>query len=88
MEFMGSYPAAIEGEGLAGVQGRAFYDLVKQLRSDQGELTIRTDEDSSNVLVEQKARKYKFPVNDPRVVSEILHVPGFRYHLLVRRFSP
>jgi DNA polymerase-3 subunit beta len=65
LEFMGSYPATIEGEGLAGVQGRAFYDLVKQLRSDQGELTIRTDDDSSNVLVEQKARKYKFPVNDP-----------------------
>lgn len=65
LEFKGSYPATIEGEGLAGVQGRAFYDLVKQLRSDQGELTIRTDEGSSNVLVEQKARKYKFPVNDP-----------------------
>jgi DNA polymerase-3 subunit beta len=62
---MGSYPAALEGEGLAGVQGRAFYDLVKQLRSDQGELTIRTDESDQNVLVEQKARKYKFPVNDP-----------------------
>jgi DNA polymerase-3 subunit beta len=65
LEFMGSYPAALEGEGLAGVQGRAFYDLVKQLRSDQGELTIRTDESDQNVLVEQKARKYKFPVNDP-----------------------
>ncbi len=35
LEFRGSYPATIEGEGLAGVQGRAFYDLVKQLRSDQ-----------------------------------------------------
>ncbi len=65
LEFRGSYPISVEEEGLAGVQGRAFYDLVKQLRSDQGELTIRTDEDSSNILVEQKARKYKFPVNDP-----------------------
>ncbi|MDD3310494.1 DNA polymerase III subunit beta [Pseudodesulfovibrio sp.] len=65
LEFKGSYPASIENDGLAGVQGRAFYDLVKQLRSDQGELTIRTDDESANVLVEQKARKYKFPVNDP-----------------------
>jgi DNA polymerase-3 subunit beta len=65
LEFMGSYPATIEADGLAGVQGRAFYDLVKQLRSDQGELTFSTDEAKQNVLVEQKARKYKFPVNDP-----------------------
>ena len=65
LEFRGAYPASIEGEGLAGVQGRAFYDLVKQLRSKQGELTIRTDDDSANVVVEQGARKYKFPVNDP-----------------------
>jgi len=65
LEFRGAYPASIEGEGLAGVQGRAFYDLVKQLRSKQGELTIRTDDDSANVIVEQGARKYKFPVNDP-----------------------
>ncbi|WP_419786228.1 DNA polymerase III subunit beta [Pseudodesulfovibrio sp.] len=65
LEFKGSYPASIDEDGLAGVQGRAFYDLVKQLRNDQGELTIHTDEGSANVLVEQKARKYKFPVNDP-----------------------
>jgi len=75
LEFMGSYPATIEGEGLAGVQGRAFYDLVKQLRSDQGELTIRTDDDSSNVLVEQKARKYKFPVNDPEWFQKFSSFP-------------
>lgn len=75
LEFMGSYPASIESEGLAGVQGRAFYDLVKQLRSDQGELTIRTDEGSANVIVEQKARKYKFPVNDPEWFQKFSSFP-------------
>ncbi len=75
LEFMGSYPATIEGDGLAGVQGRAFYDLVKQLRSDQGELTFRTDEANQNVLVEQKARKYKFPVNDPEWFQKFSSFP-------------
>ncbi|MEF2229689.1 MAG: DNA polymerase III subunit beta [Pseudodesulfovibrio sp.] len=75
LEFKGSYPASIEKEGLAGVQGRAFYDLVKQLRSEQGELTIRTDDESANVLVEQKARKYKFPVNDPEWFQKFSSFP-------------
>lgn len=65
LEFLGSYPAEITEDGLAGVQGRAFYDLVRQLRGDQGELVIKTDGENQNVLVEQGSRKYKFPVNDP-----------------------
>lgn len=65
LEFMGAYQAEITDEGLAGVQGRAFYDLVRQLRSNQGELVIKTDGENQNLLVEQKSRKYKFPVNDP-----------------------
>lgn len=75
LEFTGSYPASIQEEGLAGVQGRAFYDLVKQLKSDQGELTISTDEKSHNVLVEQKAKKYKFPVNDPEWFQKFSSFP-------------
>jgi len=75
LEFMGSYPASIEKDGLAGVQGRAFYDLVKQLRNDQGELTLSTDEAGQNVLVEQRARKYKFPVNDPEWFQKFSNFP-------------
>ncbi|MEF2146540.1 MAG: DNA polymerase III subunit beta [Desulfovibrionaceae bacterium] len=62
LEFCGSYPAQIQEEGLAGIQGRAFYELVRKLPS--GELVIKTDPDKQNVLVEQGARKYKLPVND------------------------
>jgi DNA polymerase-3 subunit beta len=62
LEFCGSYPAQIQEEGLAGIQGRAFYELVRKLPS--GELIIKTDADKQNVLVEQGARKYKLPVND------------------------
>ncbi|MFH1913333.1 MAG: DNA polymerase III subunit beta [Pseudomonadota bacterium] len=75
LEFMGSYPAAIEQDGLAGVQGRAFYDLVKQLRNDQGELALSTDGAGQNVLVEQRARKYKFPVNDPEWFQKFSSFP-------------
>lgn len=63
LEFCGSYKAEIVEEGLAGVQGRAFYDLVRKLPS--GQIAIRTDEATKNVVIEQGSRKYKLPVNDP-----------------------
>lgn len=63
LEFRGSYKAEIVEEGLAGVQGRAFYDLVRKLPS--GEIAIRTDENTKNAVIEQGSRKYKLPVNDP-----------------------
>ncbi|EMG38191.1 DNA polymerase III, beta subunit [Desulfocurvibacter africanus PCS] len=63
LEFCGSYKAEIVQEGLAGVQGRAFYDLMRKLPS--GQITIRTDEATKNAIIEQGSRKYKLPVNDP-----------------------
>lgn len=63
LEFCGTYPALIEQEGLAGIQGRAFYDLMRKLPS--GEVVIKADPDGKNVLIEQGSRKYKLPVNDP-----------------------
>jgi DNA polymerase-3 subunit beta len=64
LEFSGSYPAVIQEEGLAGVQGRAFYDLVRKLPAG-AEITLKTDAEKQNLLVEQGARKYKLPLNDP-----------------------
>ncbi len=63
LEFCGAYPALIEEEGLAGIQGRSFYDLIRRLPS--GEILIKSDTDGQNVLIEQGSRKYKLPVNDP-----------------------
>jgi len=63
LEFCGNYKAEIVEEGLAGVQGRAFYDLMRKLPA--GEITIRTDETTKNAVIEQGSRKYKLPVNDP-----------------------
>ncbi|WP_243544507.1 DNA polymerase III subunit beta [Pseudodesulfovibrio tunisiensis] len=62
LEFRGTYPAEITNEGLAGVSGRAFYDLVKQLKGNQGELTLALEGDT--LQVKQQSRSYKFPVND------------------------
>ncbi len=63
LEFCGAYPAQIEREGLAGVQGRSFYDLVSKLPA--GEIAITAEPGKQQVLVEQGSRKYKLPANDP-----------------------
>jgi len=62
VEFTGQYTASITQEGLIGVQGRAFVDLVRQLPG--GQLTLALDDQSGNLLLEHGRRKYKLPVND------------------------
>lgn len=64
IEFTGEYTALrVEEEGLAGVQGRAFVDLVSRLPG--GEIRLNLEKGSGNLLIEQGRRKYKLPVNDP-----------------------
>jgi DNA polymerase-3 subunit beta len=62
IEFTGKYSASVMEEGLIGVQGRAFVDLVRQL--PDGKITLTLDGQSGNLLLEQGRRKYKLPVND------------------------
>ncbi len=62
IEFCGTYPAQIEENGLIGVHGRAFVDLIRQLPN--GPLHLQLDESSKVLLIEQGKRKYKLPVND------------------------
>ena len=62
IEFTGQYTASVVQEGLVGVQGRAFVDLVRQLPG--GQITLTLDDKSGNLLLEQGRRKYKLPVND------------------------
>lgn len=61
IEFTGRYPAEVMEEGLIGVQGRAFVELVRRL--PQGPLNLTLDERSGNLLLEQGRRSYKFPVS-------------------------
>ena len=63
IEFTGQYPAQVMEEGLIGVQGRAFVDLIRQLPA--GEIRMTLDGASGNLLLEQGRRSYKLPVNGP-----------------------
>ena len=74
LEFCGAYPAQVLADGLAGIQGRAFYDLVRKLPG--GELSIKTADDGAGVLVEQGSRKYKLPVNDPEWFQKFSDFPA------------
>ena len=73
IEFTGTYAASIAEDGLVGVQGRAFIDLVRQLPA--GELKLTAEQDSSTLFLEQGKRKYKLPVNDPAWFQPFFQFP-------------
>ena len=62
IEFRGSYTAEILEDGLVGVQGRAFVELLRRLPS--GQISLKVDAASSVLYIEQGRRKYKLPTND------------------------
>ena len=62
IEFRGSYTADIQTEGLVGVQGRAFVDLLRRLPN--GKITLETDEKNAVLHIMQGRRNYKLPTND------------------------
>ena len=62
IEFIGSYDVDVREEGLAGVNGRSFVELLRKLPQD--EVRMRLDSGTSLLLLEQGRRTYKLPVND------------------------
>ena len=62
IEFRGSYTAEILEDGLVGVQGRAFVDLISRLPS--GQISLKVDVEASVLHIEQGRRKYKLATND------------------------
>jgi DNA polymerase-3 subunit beta len=62
IEFIGSYAVDVREEGFAGVNGRSFVDLLRKL--PQGSITIRTNEQTGNLLLEQGRRSYALPVSE------------------------
>lgn len=73
IEFTGRYPAEVEEEGLVGVQGRAFVDLVRQLPS--GVISMSLDPQSGNLLLKQGRRNYKLPVSNPEWYQDVSPFP-------------
>ena len=62
LEFTGQYPAQVTEEGLCGVQGKNFFELVRKL--PPGEIGLKLDAASGNLLINQGSRRYKLPVSD------------------------
>ena len=62
IEFRGSYTAEVIEDGLVGVQGRAFVELLRRLPS--GHISLKVDAEASVLHIEQGRRKYKLPIND------------------------
>ncbi len=64
IEFNGSYTAEVLQEGLVGVNGRNFVDLLRKLSSGVP-ISLSLEEGSGNLLISQKGtRNYKLPTND------------------------
>ncbi|MDL2210869.1 DNA polymerase III subunit beta [Desulfovibrio sp. OttesenSCG-928-O18] len=64
IEFSGTYTAEVVTEGLVGVNGRNFVDLLRKLSSGVP-ITLSLEEGSGNLLIGQKGtRNYKLPTND------------------------
>ncbi|GAB6176991.1 DNA polymerase III subunit beta [Desulfobaculum senezii] len=62
LEFCGTYTAEIIEEGLVGVQGRSFYDLIRKL--PPGQITLKADDEGQHLSIQQGSRKYKLPTNE------------------------
>lgn len=74
IEFRGAYAADVIETGLAGVQGRAFVDLLRKLPS--GEILLQLDASANVLRIEQGRRKYKLPVNDPVWFQNLTDFPA------------
>ncbi len=75
IEFCGSYAATVETAGLAGVQGRAFVDLLRKLPN--GEITLRLEAKAGlqSLKVEQGKRRYTLPVSEPEWFQKFAEFP-------------
>lgn len=62
IEFIGSYQADINEDGLVGIQGKAFVELLRKLPN--GEFSLKSAEGSSTLVLEQGRRKYKLPTQE------------------------
>ncbi len=63
IEFRGTYTAEVITEGLAGVHGKHFVELLRKWPS--GQSAIKLDGDGANLLIEQgERRKYNLPTNE------------------------
>ncbi len=79
IEFISSHPAVVNKEGILGVNGRQFFDLVS--RMSDNEITLSYDEDQKvdgdqkYALVSGKKSKYKLPIFEKNWFNELNAFP-------------
>ncbi|MFO7816141.1 MAG: DNA polymerase III subunit beta [Thermodesulfobacteriota bacterium] len=73
MEFTGKYKTKIEENGLVGVNGRKFADLIQ--RMPPGEITMRLGSNGQILYLEQGRKKYKLPTNESSWFQELAPFP-------------
>lgn len=77
IEFVGEYSIKSEGEGIIGVNGKSFYELIKKL--PPGEITISLAYDGEYINLEQGSKKYKITTYDSSWFREFIEFPNKGY---------
>lgn len=61
-EYIGTYPAEVDEDGLVGVQAKSITDLLRAL--PEGIVNMATDESGHNLVISQGKRLYKLPTSN------------------------
>ncbi len=73
IEFSGTYSVTCKEDGIVGVNGKNFYELIKKL--PPGEISLRYDEKSKSLILEQGYRKYRILTYDNSWFKELKKFP-------------
>ncbi len=71
LEFTGIYPAFVKEDGLVGILGKHFFELIKRLPSEEISLSLEKE----SLILEQGKRKYKLSIYDPSWFQEFSPFP-------------
>lgn len=74
MEFFGSYQADIIEEGMAGIQGHVFLELMRKLPS--GVFTLEKSEDSNVLSITTGRKKFTLPLSNASWFQGIEEMPA------------
>ncbi len=73
-EYIGTYPADVQEEGLIGVSSRSISDLIRNLPF--GLVTIKTDDKNDTIIISQGKRLYKLPSSSATWFQEFSPFPA------------
>ncbi len=77
IEFIAEYEVKAQEEGIVGINGRSFYELIKKL--PPGEITISLAEDGEYINLIQGSKKYKIITYESSWFREFVEFPNKDY---------